>query len=65
MEIEVQFMKEALGLSKDALTVAIAVIGMYSSLGVRRSNSSGPGNRGEAKLGIEIPGIGSLFWKRS
>lgn len=64
MEIEVQLMKEALGLSKDALTVVIAIIGIYSSLGLRRGKGAPQGESGAAKLGIEIPGIGALFWKR-
>lgn len=64
MEIEVQLMKEALGLSKDALTVVIAIIGIYSSLGLRRSKGAPQGESSAAKLGIEIPGIGALFWKR-
>lgn len=64
MELEVQFMKEALGLSKDALTVVIAIIGVYSSLGLRREKSRSSAEAMAPKLGIEIPGIGALFWKR-
>jgi len=65
MEPDIQLMKEALGLSKDALTVVIAIIGVYSSLGLRRSRTSPPDNTGGPRLGVEIPGIGSLFWKRA
>lgn len=64
MLFEMEMFREALGLGKDALTVAIAIIGIYSSIASRSGAVKTPDNGMGLKFGFEIPGIGALFWKR-
>ena len=64
MQFEFEFLREALGLGKDALTAVIAIIGIYSSLAARPGRVNTPEGGSGLKFGFEIPGIGALFWKR-